>query len=682
MSDGHIVLAVEIDEKSIKSGIKNVSNMSDSLSKKFGSVSDAVSAALGKGDTKFANLIKNFSTLNNKIVFQAKKVEELKQRYAQLQELQNLESTRGELGSQKIETEKQISGGDDTDQTRAKYEALKTAINDTDIAIQNLRTDLGLTDTKIVNDEIEKTSDNLTKAKVKLDELGKAGEIAGKKVSAGLKKSEKGSSDVSKRATAAASGFGKMGAQIGSLIKTVFIFNVIRKALTAIKDAVSDVIKRDSGLQKSFEELKNSVNYLFSGIVNTLVIPALKVVIAFLQKVVDAVYQLVSLLTGKSVEALKKEAKAFGEVSKAAKKATNNVAAYDEINQFQKDTGTTDSEIQSSTALPSFKLGVDVDEDKLETAKNKIIDAFSKAKISVENTWNTLEPFFSQLWDRVGKDVTDKASQWSGQIIDATGESFDHFSDKLEENQSEIQRIFDVIIGIAEVIWDIVKAVIGSIVDDLGQQLNNTIDLIFSLIGVVGNFFGMFKNIIMAFVELFKGNTDESVKYFKKAWANFVNFWVSIGNSIITILNGLWIAIFASIKGIVNAIGGIVKTIGGWFGQDDWGWEWTAKAPLIPLIPKYVPELASGAVLPANQPFLAMLGDQKSGKNLEAPEGLIRDIVNDGNQETNRLLHELIYAVKEGHIITADGKAIARTVNKANSEMGTNMISGGYAYAY
>lgn len=682
MSDGHIVLAVEIDEKSIKSGIKNVSNMSDSLSKKFGSVSDAVSAALGKGDTKFANLIKNFSTLNNKIVFQAKKVEELKQRYAQLQELQNLESTRGELGSQKIETEKQISGGDDTDQTRAKYEALKTAINDTDIAIQNLRTDLGLTDTKIVNDEIEKTSDNLTKAKVKLDELGKAGEIAGKKVSAGLKKSEKGSSDVSKRATAAASGFGKMGAQIGSLIKTVFIFNVIRKALTAIKDAVSDVIKRDSGLQKSFEELKNSVNYLFSGIVNTLVIPALKVVIAFLQKVVDAVYQLVSLLTGKSVEALKKEAKAFGEVSKAAKKATNNVAAYDEINQFQKDTGTTDSEIQSPTALPSFKLGVDVDEDKLETAKNKIIDAFSKAKISVENTWNTLEPFFSQLWDRVGKDVTDKASQWSGQIIDATGESFDHFSDKLEENQSEIQRIFDVIIGIAEVIWDIVKAVIGSIVDDLGQQLNNTIDLIFSLIGVVGNFFGMFKNIIMAFVELFKGNTDESVKYFKKAWANFVNFWVSIGNSIITILNGLWIAIFASIKGIVNAIGGIVKTIGGWFGQDDWGWEWTAKAPLIPLIPKYVPELASGAVLPANQPFLAMLGDQKSGKNLEAPEGLIRDIVNDGNQETNRLLHELIYAVKEGHIITADGKAIARTVNKANSEMGTNMISGGYAYAY
>ena len=39
-----------------------------------------------------------------------------------------------------------------------------------------------------------------------------------------------------------------------------------------------------------------------------------------------------------------------------------------------------------------------------------------------------------------------------------------------------------------------------------------------------------------------------------------------------------------------------------------------------------VPALASGAVLPPNKPFYAMLGDQKNGTNLEAPEGLIRKI--------------------------------------------------------
>lgn len=40
-----------------------------------------------------------------------------------------------------------------------------------------------------------------------------------------------------------------------------------------------------------------------------------------------------------------------------------------------------------------------------------------------------------------------------------------------------------------------------------------------------------------------------------------------------------------------------------------------------------IPQLATGAVIPANSPFIAMLGDQRNGRNLEAPEGLIRQIV-------------------------------------------------------
>lgn len=40
-----------------------------------------------------------------------------------------------------------------------------------------------------------------------------------------------------------------------------------------------------------------------------------------------------------------------------------------------------------------------------------------------------------------------------------------------------------------------------------------------------------------------------------------------------------------------------------------------------------VPALATGAVIPPNQKFLAMLGDQTNGRNLEAPESLIRQIV-------------------------------------------------------
>ena len=37
--------------------------------------------------------------------------------------------------------------------------------------------------------------------------------------------------------------------------------------------------------------------------------------------------------------------------------------------------------------------------------------------------------------------------------------------------------------------------------------------------------------------------------------------------------------------------------------------------------------LATGAVIPPNAPFFAMLGDQTNGRNLEAPEKLIRQII-------------------------------------------------------
>lgn len=51
-----------------------------------------------------------------------------------------------------------------------------------------------------------------------------------------------------------------------------------------------------------------------------------------------------------------------------------------------------------------------------------------------------------------------------------------------------------------------------------------------------------------------------------------------------------------------------------------------------------VPYLATGAVIPPRSEFLAVLGDQKNGKNLEAPEGLLRQIVRDesgGKQGNN-----------------------------------------------
>ena len=51
--------------------------------------------------------------------------------------------------------------------------------------------------------------------------------------------------------------------------------------------------------------------------------------------------------------------------------------------------------------------------------------------------------------------------------------------------------------------------------------------------------------------------------------------------------------------------------------------------PSMPVIPTpHIPYLASGAVIPPNAPFLAVLGDQKRGTNVEAPLSAIEDTVN------------------------------------------------------
>lgn len=54
-----------------------------------------------------------------------------------------------------------------------------------------------------------------------------------------------------------------------------------------------------------------------------------------------------------------------------------------------------------------------------------------------------------------------------------------------------------------------------------------------------------------------------------------------------------------------------------------------------------VPYLATGAVIPPNAPFMAMLGDQKRGNNIEAPEDLIRKIVREeaGGSRDNITYH-------------------------------------------
>lgn len=77
-----------------------------------------------------------------------------------------------------------------------------------------------------------------------------------------------------------------------------------------------------------------------------------------------------------------------------------------------------------------------------------------------------------------------------------------------------------------------------------------------------------------------------------------------------------------------------------------------------------IPRLARGAVIPPNREFLAVLGDQRSGNNIEAPEGLLRRIAREenGNGEVIALLQAILEATRAGKTIMVDRKVLGQTV--------------------
>lgn len=101
---------------------------------------------------------------------------------------------------------------------------------------------------------------------------------------------------------------------------------------------------------------------------------------------------------------------------------------------------------------------------------------------------------------------------------------------------------------------------------------------------------------------------------FETIFTGVKNFVRGIINSIIDVLNGMLRASLSGFNSLItgaNAIGGVMPGF---------------KAIPVLAAPQ-LPRLASGAVIPPNAEFAAILGDQRSGRNLEAPEGLIRQII-------------------------------------------------------
>lgn len=139
-------------------------------------------------------------------------------------------------------------------------------------------------------------------------------------------------------------------------------------------------------------------------------------------------------------------------------------------------------------------------------------------------------------------------------------------------------------------------------------------------------------------------------KAFKGVWDSFVNIVKAPLNLIIGLVNGLLGAVEKCVNFIIKGLNKLSWEVPDWvpvIGGKRFGFN------IKEVGPWEVPYLATGAVIPPNAPFTAVLGDQRNGKNLEAPEGLIRKIIREemgGQQGFNGTIR--VPVVLDGRTIT------------------------------
>lgn len=164
----------------------------------------------------------------------------------------------------------------------------------------------------------------------------------------------------------------------------------------------------------------------------------------------------------------------------------------------------------------------------------------------------------------------------------------------------------------------------------------------------------------------------------KEAWKAIKNYWNTNiakyftsewwGNLAKTAVNGLLRWFINGLNQLITKINSFGFTLPDVLGGKKIGFS----------IPKLsIPQLAKGAILPANQPFLAVVGDQKQGTNIEAPANLIKQMAMEAIQESGftggQTVREEHYYLGETELMSIIYR-LARGGERLNGE---NLVVGG-----
>lgn len=202
---------------------------------------------------------------------------------------------------------------------------------------------------------------------------------------------------------------------------------------------------------------------------------------------------------------------------------------------------------------------------------------------------------------------------------------------------------WDKIKEVAGEVWDWIKSKTITFVNTISSSLKNLASKIVTIWDNIKSSAHQKWTAIWSTVGDLVGRIkDGIVEKFTSAKDKVVEIFGGIKDTIRDILNKVIGIVNGAIGTVNSAIGGIESafSFGPWEVPTPFGKKTIGFSATFPRVPT-VPYLAKGAVIPPRSEFLAVLGDQKQGNNIEAPEGLIRQIIRDelGNQQGNRDIH-------------------------------------------
>lgn len=294
--------------------------------------------------------------------------------------------------------------------------------------------------------------------------------------------------------------------------------------------------------------------------------------------------------------------------------------------------------------------------------------------------WNDVWQSLKAVWDAHGQPIFDgirTAVQAVGEFLKTTWETlirpiWDQFManvDWLWTNHLKPlwDRILEFVASLVEntlkIFNEVIMPLVKKVADYLYPQIVFVVNLIQDVVAVAA---GVITDIINSIIQVLEGvvdfltgvftlNWEQAFEGLKKITHGFLNGFIGLAegavNLIISLVNGLVKAVCAGVNAVIDALNSLLS-----FDIPDWvpiwgGKSWSINLPSVsaPQIPKLtIPRLATGAVIPPNKEFLAVLGDQTQGTNIEAPLETIKQAFREALAESGGSSRQMTVVLQVG----------------------------------